>query len=115
MEVDASMHDHAQGGTTVLQDPKGYIASSTALPPTVARYTIARAEMHGYAPSARLAVRRACVAGFERFCSDSFIIFHSFVVHFRESTLERFNEGFIRGFSFIAFWIEFARLKIVLL
>jgi len=66
------------------------------MPLTVPRCTVARADTHGHALGAQLAVhcgtavRWACVAGFERFYGDSFIIFYSFVFPFRESTLERF-------------------------
>ena len=45
------------------------------------RCTVGRVLWHGRAP--------ACVAGFEQFCSDSFIIFSFIVFLSRENTLER--------------------------
>jgi len=43
MEANARTHDRAQGGTTVLQDPKGSTVISTAVP----LCTVDRACQHG--------------------------------------------------------------------
>ena len=50
MEANARMHDRAQVDTTVLQAPKGGMASSIVVLSTVPKRTVGRACQYGRTP-----------------------------------------------------------------